>query len=224
MTAKRARRSNDYYPTPPCAALAMAEVAGDCRGLRVLDPAAGAGTLLRWAFPGASHEAIEIDRLLADECHRNGVEVVCGNALEIAEPWLRADVIGANPPFCLLEAFVHRALYVLKAAAETGRSRTSHILLPTGWLQAAARADLPEPDLTLLTWRPQFIIEDNASGPSATFAIATWTTENVLRPRTHGHVRRIARPAVSAALLADYERVNRFLSAMPTLGEQAVLI
>jgi predicted RNA methylase len=202
----------------------MAEVAGDCRGLRVLDPAGGAGTLLKWAFPGASHEAIEIDRLLADECRRNGVQVACGNALEIAEPWLRTDVIGANPPFSLLEAFVRRALYVLKAAAETGRSRTAHILLPTGWLQAAARADLPEPDLTLLTWRPQFIVEDDASGPSATYAIATWTTASVVQPRTHGHVRRIARPAVSASLLADYERVNRLFSEIPVLGEQAVLL
>lgn len=224
---KRPRRSNDYYPTPPCAALAMAEVAGPCKGLRVLDPAAGAGTLLRWAFPRAVHEAIELDRLLADDCARRlrpGTLVHCGNALEIAEPFLRADVIGANPPFNLLEAFVRRILYSLKAAAEIGQSRRAHVLIPTGWLQAAARADLPEPDLAMLTWRPQFIAEDDASGPSATFSIATWTTATVVRPRKHGQVRRIQRPAVSHALLEEYHRVNLFLSGVPTLGEQAALL
>lgn len=221
---KRERRSNDYYPTPPCAALAMAKVAGKVRGLRALDPSGGAGTLLKWSVPSAIHEAIEIDRLLAEECRRNGIQVTCGNALEVAEPWLRCDVIIANPPFSLLEAFVRRALYVLKAAAATGQSRRAHILIPTGWLQAAARADLPEPDLDLLTWRPQFIVEDDASGPSATYAIATWTTDTVCRPRKHGKVRRLPKPAVPAALVAEYERVNRLLLGLPALGEQAALL
>ncbi len=219
---KRPRRSNDYYPSPPCAARAMGEVAGPCRGLRVLDPAGGAGTLLKWSVPRAEHEVIEIDRLLANEAFRQlriGTLVHCANGLELAEPYMRSDVIIANPPFSLLEAFVRKILGVLKA----GVNKRAHILLPTMWLQAAARADLPEPDLNLLTWRPQFIAEDDASGPSVTYAIATWTTATVRKPRKHGRVRRLAKPAVSAVLEAEYERINQLLVGMPLLGEQAEL-
>lgn len=48
-----ARNPNDLYPTPPCAAFALAYALSTYLGVRlasrdVLDPAAGFGTLLEW--------------------------------------------------------------------------------------------------------------------------------------------------------------------------------
>lgn len=215
---KRQRRTNDYYPTPPCAAMAMREVFEAYRKpgvARVIDPAAGAGTLLEWVAPNDKLTAIELHPTLAAECEARGIETWCGDARKVPEPQLAADVIIANPPFNLLSSFVARALHCLRAAIVGGRQARAHILIPTAWIQASERTVIPQPDLALLTWRPAFIPrEEGVSGPSQVYAIATWTSETASLSRGTGTVRRLMKPHPTREQLAEFKRISKLAEGL----------
>lgn len=125
---------------------------------RVLDPAAGAGTLLHWLdVPQAERYAFELrsDRKTIRDLgkHVDPERTIVGlDALDL--DWSFAKYIVANPPFTLLEEFVLRCY---KAAQE--HAEYAVFLTPTQWWQAGkSRGHVPRPQhMYALTWRAPFM-------------------------------------------------------------------
>lgn len=182
MSAHRAsgRDDADFYPTPPWAARAGAEV------ILELDPAAAGGL---WWEPacGAGHMAHGLAdyaaRLILSDAYRYGphhavFDFVRGEIPPVAQ----ADWIVSNPPFNLAEPFVR--------AAQARARRGVAMLLRVGGLESEERAELvwtgAEP-LTVFApfvgrvpmhkgfWRPD--------GSTAAFYAWFFWLKPVLRPR-----------------------------------------
>lgn len=187
------RRPNDFYPTPPCASIALREWLERVPAYRGTleehwqDPAAGYGQLLQdLVDEPRQRSAIELDdrqrRRLGHHCH----EVIIGDALE--QDWDPASHIVMNPPFNQLEAF-HR-----RGAEHADRNKRVVIMLTrTGYWQAAARNVLPRPDrLLLLTWRPSF--DGSGRTDSFSYCWALWDRRYHMREPA---VSWLERPSVS---------------------------
>lgn len=196
------RRYADYYPTPPCAGMALRRwLAEYCpRELEMddwLDPAAGPGLLLEYVVPmRRQRRAIELQEEFIKEL-LSRVEVPrWTNAL--SAPWDGAEHIVMNPPFALATEFIKRGL---EHIAETGGLLCA--LLRTGWLQAAARLEVPLPShLLLLTWRPSF----DGSGQTDTFSYAWMVWDATNRSQLH-LLDRLERPPVPAELAETHQRL-----------------
>lgn len=196
-----ARRDADFYPTTPCAGIAVRRWLAEryphhLVGGTWLDPAAGPGLLLEYVVPlRYKRKGIELQECFAGELHHRAAVAITDNALNLA--WF-ADNVLMNPPFSLATEFVRAGL--------THTRRTGGLLvalLRTGWLQAASRLDVPLPThLLLLTWRPSF----DGSGQTDTFSYA-WM---IWDPAEQLHfVERLTRPLVPAAMLAEHQRLAR---------------
>lgn len=158
-----ARRDRDYYPTTPDVArvlydfLVFQNISGDW-----LDPCAGMGALLQWAFPTKrtcfDNYAIELHKPFNDELRQLARGVVIGDSFE--ERWVPYANVGQNPPFSQLERFVRRGLY----HAETYNTWLC-VLARKPWLSDGARQSLrkklidrdrmPHYDVDCC-WRPSF--------------------------------------------------------------------
>jgi protein-L-isoaspartate O-methyltransferase len=92
----------NFYPTPPRLVEKVIELAGIRPGMRVLEPSCGKGDFahaLRRA--GAVLECVELVRVLADICEKDGLPVQCRDFLamepsDYAQPF---DRVIMNPPF-----------------------------------------------------------------------------------------------------------------------------
>jgi hypothetical protein len=161
---KTARKALDFYPTPegPCVVLrryleeALAVFQEPSESF--LDPAAGAGDLIRVVrdcapFGEAHWTAIELDAAHLDALEGVADNVVIGDALCVV--WPAVHVV-ANPPFSLLDEFwqkavAHRDLYHVFCA----------IFTPCAWWHAEKRWGYTFPDVLLaLGWRPVFHPKD----------------------------------------------------------------
>jgi len=159
---KEERREADYYPTPPCAGVALRHW---CVGRGMLDafsgvvcdPAAGAGALFKWLdVPHADRRAIELREdaalHLADSVPHEHITI--GDAL--TTPWpAGTTTLVMNPPFNALDAFLSRCAELWPTLPDL---RYTFILTPTQWWQASSRLKYPRPDhILMLTWRAPFM-------------------------------------------------------------------
>ena len=171
MTAARKleRVALDYYPTPEEAVLPILPYLPPARS--VLDPAAGAGELLR-LFPGSTTLGIEID---AGRAIEHGW--TCADALTVS--WPDADLCVMNPPFSDAQAFVERALkWQLDHARANPRApmRTVAALVRLTFLESAQRRRLHQTspaDVYVLSTRPRFRGDTNGTD-SVTAAWFVW--------------------------------------------------
>lgn len=208
-----ARNPNDLYPTPPCAAFALAYALSTYLGVRlasrdVLDPAAGFGTLLEWCgVPRTRRVAFELstDPRQLEELERRVPAVLIGDALEV--PWpVRADVV-ANPPFALLDAFVRRI--VRHHLAETWDA-VACILTPIGFWHAQGRADIRPPDwIFALGWRPNFAAGWRVGGKEASSPNQDYCWAVYGRPSGHTVWARLEKPGVPLEAVAEHSRLAR---------------
>lgn len=197
------RIEHDYYPTPPdvVEALRVALYASfeGCIALTAgdawLDPAAGAGTLLEWL--GIDHElrhAIELrpeaEAEIEGRTPRGHVRI--GDAMAMAWP---EGNIAANPPFSAMEGFVRRIV------GAGSHHFLSAVLMPTQWLQAQRRADIPPPAYFWpLKWRPSFRL---SGGAMHDVAWAVWVAGHT-GPTTCAW---LPRPTATADKRAEYRRL-----------------
>jgi hypothetical protein len=166
------RRIADYYPTPPCMALALRDFlrateqqpcpVGPVGDAPFIDPSAGAGTLLEWlGVPWHHRFAIELrndrearDHLQARIPEANTMIGRCG----IATDWPPLCHVVMNPPFALAREFIERALgHQARAWREYREPLMVAVLTRTSFWQTKNRRDLPRPPIALMpTWRPSF--------------------------------------------------------------------
>lgn len=217
------RHEGDYYPTPPCAVEALREVIRSGfvpeltilfdRREAVLDPCAGAGTLLSWLAPDSRERwAFEINEILAEQCRIRGHLTRGVDAMTIE--W-RAPVVAMNPPFSQLRAFVDRALGYI---AEHGG--VACVLHPAQWSHTREQSDLPLGDRAELTWRPRFI-PGSKSGPTQTYVWEIWTQAMVLRPRSEGRYMRVKRPPEDKARVEEHARIAGAIGRLGIGTEEA---
>lgn len=202
------RTPNDLYPTTPEAAAALDLAVGPLFRGPVVDPTAGYGTLLEWSgvpfehrraldLSDAPEQRVELERRLPREHIRVGVD-------SLHEPWPRGHIV-ANPPFVLLDAFVERIIREVH-----DQCVNAAILTPVGFWHAQSRASLRPPSLFLaLGWRPNFscgLKPDGSEGSSA-WQDYVWA---VYEPFVeHTRWRRVERPQVDRAWVAEHERLAR---------------
>lgn len=171
---------SDFYPTPPWAARAMANV------IRRLDPMVAAGTATAWEPAcGAGHMAHGL-RDVFPVVHCSDAYLYDGNAIfdfldPEAEPPVEADWIATNPPFQDIERFIRHAW----ARARRGVA----LLMRAGVLESEGRHALLYRDCPLTVFAPfserapMHKGRWEADGSTATFyAVFIWL-KPVLRPR-----------------------------------------
>ncbi len=156
------RRDADFYPTPPCAVVALREWFTQAFSEaplqeRWLDPAAGAGSLLEWfgvaferryALEYRDSEKVRLDlaRFVSPARTITGID-----SLRVS--WGHVKHVIANPPFTLLTEFVERMV-----DSHDDRAGYTIVMTPTQWWQAQSRRHIRRPDYFLpLCWRPPFM-------------------------------------------------------------------
>lgn len=216
------RHEGDYYPTPPCAVDALLRAVSDAfvpeltvffDRMDLLDPAAGAGTLLSWLPTTRSRWAMEIHPTLAEQCRIRGHLTQEVDALSAA--WRAPSIVVMNPPFSALRAFVDKALAHI---AEHGGAAC--VLHPAQWSHTKEQSDLPLGDRAELTWRPRFI-PGSKSGPTQTYVWEIWTQAMVLRPRSEGRYMRVTRPPEDRARVEEHARIAGAIGRLGIGSEEA---
>lgn len=216
------RHEGDYYPTPPCAVNALLRAVSDAfvpeltvffDRMDLLDPAAGAGTLLSWLPTTRSRWAMEIHPTLAEQCRIRGHLTQEVDALSAA--WRAPSIVVMNPPFSALRAFVDKALAHI---AEHGGAAC--VLHPAQWSHTKEQSDLPLGDRAELTWRPRFI-PGSKSGPTQTYVWEIWTQAMVLRPRSEGRYMRVTRPPEDRARVEEHARIAGAIGRLGIGSEEA---
>jgi len=224
------RNTNDLYPTPPCAALALRAMLEMEHPLEFecdtwLDPSAGFGTLLEWVGVRlGQRRAIELSTSrtqlseLEGRLPANHARSLLGvDALALKE-WPQAHII-ANPPFSLLDEFVLRILRHLEFTDHYSRRRPmACILTPMQWWHAQSRAKVPRPDwLFALGWRPNFSAGyrpdgTDGSGPSQDYVWAVYDGRGAYDTRWQ----RLERPRdVPPDWVREHERLARMGCELP---------
>jgi len=221
------RHEGDYYPTPPCAVEGLREVirAGFVpelsilfdRRAPVLDPCAGAGTLLSWVAPDSRERwAIEVNETLAEQCRIRGHLTQRADALVVEwRAQVVAQVVVMNPPFSELREFVNKAL---RQVDEHGG--VACVLHPAQWSHTREQSDLPLGDRAELTWRPRFI-PGAKSSPTQTYVWEIWTQAMVLRPRAEGRYMRVTRPPEDRARVEEHARIAGAIGRLGIGSEEA---
>lgn len=200
MSSTRRRKRNrdqDVYPTPtwlirlmmPHLQKYLREVRYDQRPLRILEPAAGAGQIVRClrqhfdaltgsTLPRAVIHAAEVRPECEEALRKEGAdEVFIGDftAMEFPEPY---DIVMTNPPYSLDLEYFERCREII---APTG---VSVLLYRVGFMESEDRGPrfVPDvPDMHVTTRRPTFV---NDSSDSACYAWMGWLKE----PRSEGRV------------------------------------
>jgi hypothetical protein len=213
------RREADYYPSTPCSVVALRDALAASNRLpvkRVLDPAAGAGTLLAWLdVPQHERYAIELrdDHKTVRDLHDHvdAERTVIGhNAL--ACDWSFARYIVANPPFTLLEPFVMRFHQAVQTHADYAIFMT-----PLQWWQAGkSRSHIPRPQhIFALTWRPPFM-----GGGAAQHDVA-WSMYSKHMPQDQCTIEWLERPFIPRRGKFVDPRWEVFDRIQPELLEEA---
>jgi len=104
--------------TPPDIAARLVDYAGNLEGLRILEPSAGTGALVRAFEARGVHSAdvvtIERERALCDVLERMGAHPVCADFEEWATTTEeRFDLVVMNPPFRRARQHVEAAFNLL---------------------------------------------------------------------------------------------------------------
>lgn len=211
------RTNRDFYPTPPCAAIAIGEwlfqnFPVEMTRDPVVDPAAGFGTLLDWSsVPFVNRRALEIGdeefvvRELSARVPQKHVRFGVDSLSVDVEEWPKGHVL-ANPPFNLLEEFVARACDLVVDGICTCERQIAAILTPVGFWHSKARVEMMAPDYLLaLTWRPDFLRAD--TGTFQDFVWCVWDTH--VGPDQRTQWSRLSRPSVPQAVLDEHDRLAR---------------
>lgn len=205
------RHPNDCYLTGPDVGFALRPILGSIvAGRPVLDPFAGAGTLLSWAAPDSQHHAWELDSRWRPHLYERVAPIRVRTGLDsIVTHWPAGWAIVTNPPFGPLPQAIERAR---QHHDETGQPIA--YLTRTDWWQHAGRPALAGPDCSigLLEWRPAFgwRWDDKAKRLvwSTDYAGYCWALWGVKAPTF------IARPEVPAELVAEHKRLARIAYEM----------
>jgi hypothetical protein len=224
------RNPRDCYLTTSCAAMAIGDwfrrwAPAVETGDDVLDPFAGAGTLLEWAgVPKLRAHAFEIDDCWAPELRSRipAVNLRIGRD-SLAMPWMvagRAPHIATNNPYGVTRESVER----LQAHAYEHR-RWSAALLRTDWWQHEGRSQYRPDHFLMLEWRPSFAFRVDKHGKlgkgtdQAGYVWAVWAPERTGTCLTEF----LARPVVPAAWKAEHKRLARMAYdfGIETVEEQA---
>lgn len=167
-----ARKANDFYETPFETSRVMSQWLWD-QGLRidtVLDPAAGAGALLR----GFAQHVVSCDGRIAfdirpeceEQLRHKARQIWIGDALG-EHPAVEVDLVVCNPPYSLAREFVTTYRYV---------GRTSAFLLRLGFLASQSRApwwvEDPPAHVLVLPARPSFT--GNGKTDAADYCWCLW--------------------------------------------------
>lgn len=161
------RKALDYYPTPKYVIQAILPSLPPAK--RVLDPACGVGEILL-EMQADQRLGIELDPHRAELAQAAGVEVVAGNALDVA--WPDAELMAFNPPFVEALAFAELAL----AWRERDPRRTIAMLARITFLESKERLPLHRAnpsDVFIFGSRPKFR-SDRKGTDSATVAWFVW--------------------------------------------------
>ena len=154
------RTGLDFYPTPPWATRALIEHVRLGAGIRVLEPAAGAGSMV-----GPLAEAgCEVT---ASDIHDYGAGYPTSDFLSAPPPARRYDWMITNPPFRLGEAFALQGLHHADNAA---------LLCRLAWLETKARWEhlwdkAPFAEVLVFTERV-VLVKGRLPGPRDTTATA----------------------------------------------------
>lgn len=216
-----ARHPNDAYLTPPCAAIALGRWLRSAPGFiphHILDPFAGAGSLLRWA--GDECSDLRFDYLFAHELDARWVPelhtrfkpfFVSVGRDSFAMPWtvrgLAPHVI-TNPPFGRTREAVERS-----RAHAYDHGRFACVLMRTDWWQHEGRGHLAPDYFVALQWRPVFGLNKHGKF-SADYAGYVWC---VWTPEATGECRMawLARPDdVPREMVAEHRRLARMAHEM----------
>jgi hypothetical protein len=166
------RRIADYYPTPPCMALALRDFlqataqqpcpVGPVGDAPFIDPSAGAGTLLEWLgvawrdrFAIELRDDREARQHLAERVPEHQTMIGrCG----LATDWPPLCHVVMNPPFALAREFIEKALaHAQRAWREYRVPIMVAVLTRTSFWQTQNRRDMVRPPIALMpTWRPSF--------------------------------------------------------------------
>lgn len=182
----------DQWFTRPKVADAFASWAGIEPGMRVLEPSAGEGALLKSA-PQARWTAVEIDRARAQWIAKHGwaEEVInrdfIAAAREFRAEGLTWDLSHSNPPYSngLDTAFIEAHIEHQLAPRITG-------LLVTNFLHSEARRKriwrwVKLTRLAILSTRPQFgVASGKADGPKRDYSFFEMTIRKTARRRSSG--------------------------------------
>ena len=148
------RHSDDFYATPPWCTRLLLQTLSLPDGLRVLEPAAGEGAILREIL--AANSRMKVQGIEVDEARWKRASALCRITHASFLEWrtqAKFDLIVTNPPFALAMDFVQASLLVL---AEGG---TCGMLLRLNWLASMKRAAFLThycPDVYVLPRRPSF--------------------------------------------------------------------
>lgn len=227
------RHKRDFYPTPPCAALALRRwLDGGCQPqphqsatLRafaqqpVVDPAAGFGTLLEYLnVKRELRRAIEVttDSTVWEHLRERVPDAVHGDALVV--DWPDGNIV-MNPPFDRLAPFVSRAVSRWDA-----HEVLVAVLHPVAWWNAAdnERACIPPPTIELkLKWRPRF--RHDGDGTFQDFAWSIWHPGDRPWKRKRFGWEALERPAVPTDVLEAHERLAALAGGLTPPAQQHAL-
>lgn len=138
------RRADDFYETPGwCTRAILPHLlpADRCGDMKILDPCAGTGAILREIYKsGQSYsllDGVEIDEERARACEANGIRCGWGDALNgkilIPKGGIDLDLIITNPPYSLAREFLDVCL--------SSGTRVVAFLLRINFLGSQDRAD-----------------------------------------------------------------------------------
>lgn len=217
------RTNRDFYPTPPCAAMAFGEWLRGARSLEQklwCDPAAGFGTLLEWAgIPRENRRALELGTepfLLEELGKRVSPEHAVTGVDALVAMWPDDCHIIANPPFCDLEEFVRRGVAHHERIMATDVRHVLAVLTPVGFWHSKSRLDIADPNHVLaLTWRPDFLRAD-----TGTFQDFVWAVWGIGKVKTRWH--RLERPAVPQSVTDEHDRLARLAAGRAPANQLAL--
>jgi phospholipid N-methyltransferase len=138
-----------YFPTPPAVVKRLLELAQIEPGMRVLEPSAGTGNILKAIIPSADKVAVEVNPEFIPKLALcgSGILVVEGDFLAIPNARLRPfDRVVMNPPFAPRQAdirHVNHALTFLKPGGRLVSVMSSSVTFRTNALTDSFRFRLP---------------------------------------------------------------------------------
>jgi hypothetical protein len=175
------RHADDFYATPAWCTRSVLETLDLKDGLRVLEPAAGEGAILRELL--GANPRMKVQGVEVDEGRMTRASSLCRVDHSSFIGWksrTKFDLVITNPPFALAMDFIQASLPLL---ATTG---TAALLLRLNWLASMKRASFLTrfcPDVFVLPRRPSF----TGGGTDATDY--GWFLWRGPEPRPSGQVR-----------------------------------
>lgn len=156
---KEKRRELDFYPTPPEVTNALLNFL-ELESCTIWEPACGDGMMSR-ALEKAGHRVISSD--INEECYgEGGVDFLTAKRRT-------CDAIITNPPFCLSEEFIRRALACAPIVAMVLKSQYWHAQKRRGLFEMH-----PPAYVLPLTWRPDFMGGERGGAPTMEVHWTVW--------------------------------------------------